>query len=174
MIHEVRSWMLDLDLSNFDVITFDDGLATQYKHYKHFLKFAKPLYFFISTDIICDGEQDQNVIACAEAHEFSRRYDNRHYMTWEQIKEINKTQNCFIGGHSHTHPRLKQLGIRQQYTRAKKEVFEMRKEFLKQDIEIKSFCYPYNEEVIGYASELKRIGITEIFGKERIAIEELK
>lgn len=173
-IHEVHDWMLEMDLSGFDFITFDDGLYSQYKNYKHFLKYQVPLYFFISTGIVCEGEQDKTVISCDEAHEFAKKYDNRYYMTWDQIKEINSNYHCFIGGHSHSHPRLSGLKLKEQYEIAKQEVHTMQEEFKKHGINVYRFCYPYNEEIIGYKSELKKYGIFDLFGKDRIAIEELK
>ena len=52
MIHEITPEVLQKDLSGFDIITFDDGLYTQYLNHKHFAKFNKKMIFFISTSII--------------------------------------------------------------------------------------------------------------------------
>lgn len=177
MIHEVKDWMLKLDLSEYDILTFDDGLFSQYRHYKHFLKFGKPMYFFISTKIICNEPRQQPLcaISSADAHSEYFAYDTkRYFMTWDQIKEINNTTNCFIGGHSHTHPRLKDDCIAIQYNRAMDEALMMLGEFHKHNIQIDSFCYPYNEEIIGYKKELTVHGVDKFFGKERIRIEDLK
>lgn len=177
MIHEVQDWMLDLDLSNFKTITFDDGLYSQYKHYNHFLKFNVPLYFFISTDIVCPENEIQNneIISCEKAHiEYFTNNNKKNYMKWSQIYEIYNTPNCFIGGHSHTHKRTKILPIKEQIFTTKIETEQMMENFNKNGIIIQSFCYPYNEESIGYKNVLKEFNVTDFFGKNRIPIESLK
>lgn len=176
MIHEVRKWMLDLDLSEYDIITFDDGLYSQYYYYKHFLKFNKPMYFFISTKITCPEKTFQNEVfpRCDIAHqEFFENGVKRNYMKWSQIKEIYNTKNCFIGGHSHNHYRLKDKSLRESVKICQADINEMLREFRYNDIEINSFCFPYNEDIMGYRAALKDHKIT-YFGNERIAIEELK
>jgi Polysaccharide deacetylase len=176
MIHEITEDILKLDLSDFDILTFDDGLFSQYRYYKHFLKFNKPMYFFISTDIVCTDSKIQpiNSIQCEIAHDEYFEYESRrYYMTWDQIKEIYNTDNCFIGGHSHTHPRLKEKTIHTQYNVVKDEVTKMMNSFIINDIKIDSFCYPYNEEIMFYKSLLNKFDIDKFFGKERIKVEDL-
>lgn len=174
MIHEVESWMLDLDLSEFDIFTFDDGLYSQFKYYNHFLKYNKPMYFFISTNIICDEDElsQKEQISCKEAHRKYFAYkDTSSYMKWNQIQQIYKTENCFIGGHSHNHPKLKGLSLLEQFNISKDEARNMLDTFKNKNITIDSFCYPYNDEILGYNSILKEM---KFFGSERIAIEGLK
>jgi hypothetical protein len=172
MVHEIEDWMLELDLSFFDVITFDDGLFSQFKHHKHFLKFNKPLFFFISSDIVCEGEQNEDLISCSGAHKkYFEKNLKENYMTWEQITIIYNTPNCFIGGHSHTHPNLRNESIKNQVITAKKEVELMLETFNSKNISISSFAYPYNDEIIGYKQNLESF-IT--FGDERIPIEKFK
>ena len=176
MIHEVHPWMLDLDLSEFDIITFDDGLYSQYRAYKHFLKFDKPLYFFISTDIVCPKKTKQNkdIVSCSESHKrFFENGDLSNYMKWSQIKEIYNTKNCYIGGHSNSHQRIKSLPLKEQSEIALNDVFIMISKFRENEIEISTFCYPYNEEILGYNASLKKFGIFSFFGKNRTPIEEL-
>lgn len=177
-IHEVHDWMLELDLSEFDILTFDDGLYSQYKHFKHFLKFDGPKYFFISTDIVCTDEKLQNkeLISCRDAHKNYRVGDDKSaYMTWDQIKEISEYTNCFIGGHSHTHPKLEGTRLVDQMHTAMFETKIMIKNFKQNDIIINSFCYPYNYPAPGYKLLLnKKYNVNEIFGDGRTSIEELK
>lgn len=177
MIHEVHDWMLDVDLSSFDTITFDDGLYSQYKHYKHFLQFGKPLHFFISTDIICsdDQVQSENVVACAVAHQdYFEQGDRSNYMTWSQILDIYNTPNCYVGGHSHTHPRLTGITLTDTYREVKRQCGLMFDTFNKHNIVPQSFAYPYNYAAFGYDTILRAGGITQIFGRERTPIEALK
>lgn len=176
-IHEVKDWMLKLDLSDFDILTFDDGLFSQYIHHEHFSKFGKPMYFFITSGIVCDDARQQPLcaISCDEAHEEYFRYGSKiYYMTWDQIKEINSKTNYFIGGHSHTHPILRGMPIQIQKAIAEEESINMLNEFKNQGIAIHSFCYPYNFEALGYKYYLSKFGINKFFGKERTPIEELK
>lgn len=176
MIHEVHDWMLDLDLSDFDEITFDDGLYSQYKHYKHFLKFGKPLKFFISTKIVCPEEVQQNEVVrcCRDSHKLYRENgDLSNYMKWSQLVHINDTKMCHIGGHSHTHPDLRNEKIFAHYPITKGECEQMIAAFNQKGIKIDSFCYPYNHEALGYKHYLKNYGITYFYGKERTPIEDL-
>lgn len=177
MIHEVHPWMLELDLSEFDVLTFDDGLYSQYKNYKHFLKFNKPMYFFICTGSICPDETYQNnkVISCDDAHELFFNYSDRtNYMKWSQINEILKNPMCKIGGHSHSHPYLRNAGLETQLRITCRDIIEMNKEFNDRGITINSFCYPYNYEATGWKYYAEMYGVTEFFGSERTPIEDLK
>lgn len=172
MIHEIEPWMLDLDLSEYDEITFDDGLFTQYQHYKHFLKFNKPLVFFISTNIICHDKQNKNFITSSQAHElFFKNNDTSYFMTWEQIKEIYLTANCYIGGHSHNHFRYDNLNIRDLYFQLKTDTENMIQEFKKQNIKISKFCFPYNKEYPLYKYILTDLDIKEFYSNERIDIK---
>lgn len=175
MIHEVDDWMLDIDLSEYDILTFDDGLFSQYKHYKHFMSFGKPMYFFISTDIVCpaDVEQDESVVPCAQAHERYREGDTTPYMTWKQIKTL-QYKGCVIGGHGHTHIRVKnKSSIQKTYWKIKGECRQMLEIFSQHNINIDSFCFPYNQDVFGYRPTLKGYGVNTFFGDERIRIEDM-
>ncbi len=175
MIHEIQEWMLNVDLSEYDVFTFDDGLFSQYRHYKHFLSYDKPMYYFISTDIICPGniEQNENIISCREAHGMYKKNNKTSYMKWDQIKTL-KYNGCFIGGHGHTHLKIeKGMNIGEIYRKIKNECIRMMDEFVINGIKIKSFCFPYNEDIFGYRSTLRGYGIEKFFGKERIAIENI-
>jgi hypothetical protein len=177
MIHEVEPWMLELDLSEFDEITFDDGLYSQYKNYKHFLKYKKPLLFFISTNIVCEEVRTQNeeVIKCSDAHKLFFEDNNKsNYMTWNQIKEIEKTSNCKIGGHSHFHKKYKSKKIKEIYEKLTNCTKTMMDIFNQQEIKIIDFCYPYNKNYPLYETILKKEEIINFYGEERIAIEELK
>lgn len=177
MIHEINDWMLNLDLSEFDAFTFDDGLYSQYKNIDHFAKFNKPMHFFICTGSVCAEETTQNneVISCDAAHDLFFGYDDRtNYMKWSQIHEIKDRQNCYIGGHSHYHPSLRNNKLIEQSLIVKSDVEMMLTEFKNQNIEIDSFCYPYNYESYAWAAYCTPQGITKFYGSERMPIETLK
>ncbi|EPZ52060.1 polysaccharide deacetylase [Bacteriovorax sp. BAL6_X] len=168
--------MLELDLSNY-IITFDDGLYSQYKYLNHFLKFDTPKIFFISTNIVSPEQEEQNEIttSCSKAHEsFFKTGNTANYMKWSQIKEIASTKNCYIGGHSHQHKDLRgTLALKKLHNHLKEDTDKMLNEFNTQGIEIKDFCFPYNYEAPLYKEILKQRGIENFFGQERIAIEDL-
>lgn len=174
-IHEIKPEFLDVDLSDFDLLTFDDALVSQYWNYKHFLKFKKPMIFFVSTGIVnTSGNQCPDVLHCAEAHRrFFNGGDLSPYMTWEQIKEIAATSGCEIGGHSHLHPNLQELPVLEQVDRAMQETKRMLETFRGQNISINSFCYPYNYAAPGYKFCLFKANVKNLYGAGRVPIEHL-
>lgn len=176
MIHEVQDKHLELDLSEYDVITFDDGLYSQYFHYKHFLKYNVPLIFFISTNIVCDEDtcQNEEFTNCNISHKEHFLYGVKHdYMKWSQIHEINKEDNCFIGGHSHEHKEVDSNNVRTLYTHIIHDTMMMMTEFKNQGISLDKFCYPYNRQYSMYKTILKDNDITSFYGNERIDIDDL-
>lgn len=174
MVHEVTPAILKLDLSGFDIITFDDGLYSQYFHREHFLKLNKPLYYFISTDIVHTNNDQITDISCSTAHkEYGSLGKTNAYMTWSQIKDLSETKLCHIGGHSHTHPRLKSFKLNLLLEKTRNELDSMMAIFRQEGIEIDSFCYPYNQEVFTYKLLLKEKGVTSLIGKGRIPVESL-
>lgn len=171
-IHEIRPEFLDLDLSGFDIFTFDDGLYTQYQYHEYFAGFGKQMIFFISTDIICPDLKTQNteLISCYNAHElYFKNQDKSHYMTIDQIKELSK--HYTIGGHTHTHPNLKTLSKVKQIKCAIEESKIMMSKFGEMGVKITDFCYPYNDIIEGYRYTLSQMGIVNFYGPNRIPIE---
>tara|TARA_B110001452_G_scaffold247486_1_gene233539 strand:- start:415 stop:1467 length:1053 start_codon:yes stop_codon:yes gene_type:complete len=67
------------------LITIDDAFSSFYKNAWPYLKEEKiPLILFVSTEAV----------------------GKKGYMTWEQIKELEKESNVYIGNHSHSHEYL--------------------------------------------------------------------
>lgn len=172
-IHEVKPEFLDIDLSGFDILTFDDGLASQYHNAKHFAQFKKRMIFFISPKIVNPGiTQDSSPVHCADAHDrFFNNNDSTPYMTWEQIQELS--EEFEIGGHSYSHPFLENLPVLKQIPIALDETSKMLASFKEHGINIRSFCYPYNYKAPGYRVALQKNGISELFGPGRTPIETL-
>lgn len=176
MIHEVREWMFKLPLDQY-VLTFDDGLFSQYYYLDKFLSVDTEKIFFISTNIICpeDVLQSEEFPDCRLAHEqFFSQGIRKHYMKWSQIKEISASPKCSIGGHSHQHVRRVDQKLGQLYVEMTNDTDMMFKEFERQNIAIKSFCFPYNHEHLLYREVLKKKGIEHFYGDERVAIESLQ
>jgi len=171
-IHEITPEILDCDLSSpeIETITFDDGLYTQFLNYKHFLQFKKPMYFFVSPAIVATGSQDPTLIECWRAHEiFFKTGKTAHYMSWDNIKEISEVAN--IGGHTFSHPNLRDLKLTQQLKIAKEQVELMMQAFAEHNIKIESFAYPYDYEFFGFKFLLGKYGIKKLFGETRTTIE---
>ena len=168
MIHEMNETMFDIDLEKY-VLTFDDGLYTQYKFMSHLLEVDTPKFFFISTNIVNETNvQKSDFITCSAAHDLHFEHDDRsHYMTWVQIKEIDRLPNCEIGGHSHDHLRCMDLKCMVDDTN------NMMNTFKKNNITPRSFCFPYNDEKPMYRSILQSKGITNFYGSERVDIHEV-
>jgi len=176
MIHKISDWMLKLPLEDY-TLTFDDGLYNHYYYLEKLRKLKTEKIFFISTHIVNDETYDQSLefpeSACA--HEYFFKTGNKnHFMNWKQIKEISQTENCFIGGHSHSHRQIRDLSLTETYQHLSIDLVKMLEEFEKHRIKINHFCYPYNVEHFIYREILTKNGITNFYGKERIDIESLR
>ena len=175
MIHEVTEKLFDLPLEDY-ILTFDDGLYSQYYYFDKLRLIPTEKIFFISSNIICNGPQSMEFPACRVAHNKAFLGNTEDYMTVEQIKELMSDPLTSIGGHSHTHTRLT------TYTKLIEKL-----QHIKQDTDLMlawfrntlnfsptKFCFPYNENYQGiYSSILKRYGFTEFYGQERKPVETL-
>ena len=171
-IHEVSEELFDLPLEEY-ILTFDDGLHTQYQYINELAKIDTRKIFFISTSIVCDGEQSKDYIPCDAAHEYFFRTGNaKHYMTWDQIREISKLPNCEIGGHSHFH---KDIGLFKSFTQklsfVKKDTELMRDRFISElGYSPTPFCFPYNYTEYFYNCILQKNGFTNLYGSNRSGV----
>lgn len=102
------------------VITIDDGYLSEYTRAVPVLKkHGFPFCIFI----------------------FTRAVGSRHFMTWEQLKEVLSLGGD-VGSHTHTHPRLTDLAPEEieEECRVSKRILEERL-----GIEAKWFAYPFGE-----------------------------
>lgn len=172
LIHEVKPWMLKLDLSEFSTITFDDALYSQYHYMDHFLGLGKRLIVFASTGILHTYQPlkpDNQIISisCYKAHEnFFTNGDTRPYMTKEQLLDLN-SRGVEIGLHGVTHKHMEHSarGMKE----AMNEAMDSYRTFIEMGLTPKSMAYPFNEPNTGFLV-LRRFGI-EFFGSERVTIE---
>lgn len=168
MIHEFKDEFLNLPLEDY-ILTFDDGLYTQYKFFNKIKKIKTEKYFFISSGIVCpeDKNQDDNYITCYQAHKKAFKGVFSNYMKWSQINEINETENCFIGCHSHFH-------MRKTADCVECIILDNKKMFSEFNSNLgyipDSFCFPYNHETSLYKEILFKKGFTKFFGNNRIDI----
>jgi peptidoglycan/xylan/chitin deacetylase (PgdA/CDA1 family) len=172
MIHEVDERLFDLPLENY-VLTFDDGLYTQYQYIEELNKIKTEKIFFISSNIICVGEQSTEYIDCVSAHEKAFNGNTENYMTLEQIKHLMKCPNVTIGGHGHNHVKLASLN---KMTHKIYNIVEDSKAMVKWfecnlGFKPTKFCFPYNDDFNGVYPELLRgLGFVDFYGSERIPV----
>ena len=181
MIHEVDESIFELPLHEY-ILTFDDGLYTQYVFLEDICKIETDKYFFISTDIVCpvNVKQKADYIRSPFAHEHYFINKNREYfMNWNQIREISQIDRCHIGGHSHTHRTLMFNKIPINYiitdTNEMIQKFKFELGYIP-----KHFCFPYNysntlyEKYIDYKQfdtsiSSSRIDISKLISKYALA-----
>jgi peptidoglycan/xylan/chitin deacetylase (PgdA/CDA1 family) len=171
MIHEFKREYLDLPLEQY-ILTFDDGLYSQYNYIDELQQIDTPKIFFISSDIVCPEniEQNNTYISCVDAHNsaFSGSYE--YYMKWSQIKHIDSLPNFTVGCHSHSHI----YNVVSDFSAMIRDTREMSNIFKKQLGSLpQHFCFPYNIESPMYRSILYSYGFRYFYGAERIDIDEL-
>jgi peptidoglycan/xylan/chitin deacetylase (PgdA/CDA1 family) len=171
MIHEFKEEYLDLPLEQY-ILTFDDGLYSQYLFINELQKINTQKIFFISSDIVCPEQeiQDSSFISCVDAHNSAFAGRLEHYIKWSQIRLINEMPNCIVGCHSHSHiyniVSDTQTMIRD--TREMTKIFKIQLGHLPQH-----FCFPYNIESQVYRGILHSYGFRYFYGSERIDIDSL-
>jgi peptidoglycan/xylan/chitin deacetylase (PgdA/CDA1 family) len=171
MIHEMREEFLKLPLQDY-ILTFDDGLYSQYYFFDAIKKIKTKKIFFISTDIVAKEsvKQSDNFTDCDRAHYKALHTSNlEDYLKWSQIREIDKDKDCYIGGHSHSHYRLTE-----NFSRLNNDTKRMKETFIeKLDYSPNKFCYPYNQDSKLYERILYVHGFNEQYGDGRIDIYDL-
>jgi hypothetical protein len=175
MIHEVNDNIFKLPLENY-ILTFDDGLYSQYYHFDKIKNINTEKIFFISSETICHGQQSKQFPSCEIAHKkaFDGNYED--YMSIQQIKELMKDPQVTIGGHSHSHTNLNSIYDLINKIEYIKEDTKLMIEWFKNHLQFTPtiFCYPYNNDLNQiYKGILKTLGFTKFYGNERIPVESL-
>lgn len=180
MIHEVTSDLLsrlsDVDLSQY-ILTFDDGLYSQFHYFHFFDKIPTQKIFFISSKFISDGQRPAEYLSCVEAHRKAKHeqvYED--YMSLDDIRYLHRLPNVEIGGHGHEHVDLSNITSLFGQTRVIAEDTEQMVKWFWDALGIrpKSFCFPYNNDLGGlYPMMLKKHGFEKFYGSERIDVDSL-
>ena len=200
LFHEINNEIIKdiIELSKNEpeaILTFDDGLYSNYLYLNELKKLPNKKIFFISLGILrnTDIEPNSTFIKCSEAH---RQQDTSFYMSISEVNEIEnlpKEYNCFIGLHGVDHLKCflkgplinkiqypiiagnkKYSGIKECARIFKEEIDKM---FILSDIlldkKTRYFAWPYNQEnsfmyniVVNKARTLNLE--LELFGIERI------
>jgi hypothetical protein len=175
MIHAVDERLFELPLSDY-ILTFDDGLYSQFKYIDRLVAIDTEKIFYISTNILCTGQQSTEHISSEAAHRKVFQFgNNENFMTLEQVKHLATLPQVYIGGHSHFHNDLRRIGIVERVTRMRKDTEEMIAWFdTNLGFRPTKFCFPYNYNSDGlYDALLKQYGISKFHGRERIPVETL-
>tara|TARA_A100001015_G_scaffold170051_1_gene189005 strand:+ start:420 stop:1352 length:933 start_codon:yes stop_codon:yes gene_type:complete len=132
------------------LLTIDDGFSSFYLNAWPILKKKKiPFILFVST----------------------REVGAFNYMTWDQIREINKEDFVEIGNHSHTHEYL--VDEENEFIRAdiEKSISIFKKELGKNSI---FFSYPFGEYSIEFKNIIKSLNFRYAFGQHSGVMDETK
>ena len=175
MIHDVYDDIFKLPLADY-TLTFDDGLYSQWSYLAEFEKIPTDKIFFISTGFLCNGQQSSHFPKSHIAHDKARAGVLEDFMTANQVIQIANTPNCYIGGHGHVHINLRAIPkLIDRLKAIKADTETMKAEFVKLLGQCPTkFCFPYNENLDElYSGLLRQYGFTELYGRERIAVESL-
>ena len=123
------------------LLTVDDGYKSFYKNAWPILKESKiPFILFVST----------------------REVGKKGYMSWDEIKEINKYNFVEIGNHSHTHDYLIDFSDKEIMKDLEKSI-NIFKENLGKNSEF--FSYPFGEFSLNLKNIVVKLGFKYAFGQ---------
>ena len=173
MIHEITDEILRIPIHKFkafDILTFDDGLYSQFLNRKFFYDLKIPLVYFISSSIICPENKNQikDTISCAKAHSlvFDKHPDaQKYYMKMSQIRTL-QFEGCEIGTHNHSHKHYTDFEDFKNNLNASLDYFDSF------GLKISKYCSPYNQNYKLGEMYVKSKGL-EYFGDGRVAVETL-
>ena len=132
------------------LLTVDDGFASFYQNAWPILKKKKiPFILFVST----------------------REVGAFNYMTWDQIREIDKEEFVEIGNHSHTHEYLVDENQELILEDIKKSMSIFKKELGKNS---EFFSYPFGEYSLKFKNIIKSLGFRFAFGQHSGVMDETK
>lgn len=182
MIHEVTESILKLDLSKY-ILTFDDGLFSQYYYWNILKEIPTTKIFFIPTGAIRLDEtcrpQFEGVHpdfpCCRRA--MAKWFDagnKEDYMTLGELRKM-KSEGAIIGAHGHAHIREYDDCFVTRLEEFKEDNSAMSAWFKENLGEVpESYCFPYNKEYPIMRAVIKvEAGISNFYGGERKAVEDL-
>ena len=148
-----KEFETSINQDNFDkkiLLTIDDGFSSFYKKAWPILKKEKiPFVIFINTETV----------------------GSKGYMSWSEIKEIDKFAFVHIGNHSHSHDYLVDKtdeDIRKDLETSK-QIFKK-----KLNYETKFFAYPFGEYKNSYKKIVNDLGFVYAFGQHSGVIDKTK
>ena len=132
------------------LLTIDDGFTSFYENAWPILKKDKiPFILFVST----------------------REVGKYGYMTWDQIRELNKESFVEIGNHSHTHEYL----VDEKSSVIKDDILKSIKIFKNElNKESRFFSYPFGEYSLEFKKIINDLGFKYAFGQHSGVIDDTK
>jgi len=200
LFHEINDSIMQIikNISKNDpeaVLTFDDGLYSNYLYLNELKKLPNKKIFFISLGILRNNDKRPNkdFITCFDAH---NQNDLNYYMCSNEINEIedlDSKYNCFIGLHGVNHikcsfkgPLINEINYPKISSGSSFKGLKLCSEIFKEEIEkmlIVSdillnkkpgyFSWPYNIEnnfmknILIHKSNLLNFNL-KFFGRERL------
>lgn len=176
MIHEVNKNILQLDLSKY-ILTFDDGLYSQFFYWNLIKEIDTPKIFFIPTGAIlledhCRPQFSGEFLEFPTCYTAMQKWfddNNREdYMTLGELKKMIE-QGAVIGAHGHMH--LKEydscfIHRLEQFRKDNQDMSNWFKNVLKYSP--KDYCFPFNKEYpVQRAVVNVEMDIFNFYGKER-------
>ncbi len=132
------------------LLTIDDGFLSFYLNAWPILKKQKiPFMIFIST----------------------KEIGTNNYMSWDQIRELSKSNLVYIGNHSHTHEYLVDMSNEEIKNDLKTSMVILKKETNKSPI---FFSYPFGEYSLNFKTIVKDLGFKYAFGQHSGVIDQTK
>lgn len=182
-IHEITPEILNIpkdSLANY-ILTFDDGLYSQYYYWNHFNSISTEKILFITPKILNPSSTLQIIdISSRNAHyNYFANKDISGFMSLPQLKKLMRSKNTIIGGHSFSHFKEKHSefkNLEEQFLFIKDDTQKMVDWFKNTlNYNIDHFCFPYNNNYKGlYTAIIQQIfNIKNVYGDERIPIEDL-
>lgn len=174
MVHEVDERLFDLPLEQY-VLTFDDGLFTQYKFIDQLQEIPTTKIFYITTGTICEHSsyQSQKYITCTDAHnKYFQSGVTEDYMTWKQIRYISSLDGCYIGAHSHNHKNYMHYELPISHmiddVRVMKQTFIDNLGYIPEE-----FCFPYNYIPEVYDRYIQLKGFKTTYSINRVDVNDI-
>ncbi len=132
------------------LLTIDDGFSSFYENAWPILKEKKiPFILFVST----------------------REVGSSNYMTWSQIRELEKQDFVEIGNHSHTHEYLVDESFDVIRNDIEKSIYIFKDQLGKNS---RFFSYPFGEYSLEFKKIIKSLGFEYAFGQHSGVIDETK
>ncbi len=109
-IHNIKEAYFDLDLENY-ILSFDDGLYSQFYYFPILKKTGNEMFFFIITSFIKQGKPRKMFNGASHEYVKSSKYmhdalvkrEYTNFMTVEEIQLLSSHKQVLIGAHSHFH-----------------------------------------------------------------------
>lgn len=156
-IHQIEDWMLKKSKSfyeDFDILTFDDGLYSQFENSDFFQRIDRPKVYFFSTNIFRPSLtiKPEFKVCDVAHHDAIINHDYSGYMALAEIAELSKYPKTYIGMHGHNHVYLNNMKKVMQIKTVHEEVKKMlecfnrysRNHNIKRVYNFDFFCAPYN------------------------------